>query len=89
MKIKDGFILRKIANTDMVVPIGQNIADFNGIISLNDSAAFLWRRLKEGSDIPFLVDALIREYNIKRDLAQRDVENFVARLQLADMLEEI
>lgn len=89
MKIKEGFIIRKIANTDMVVPIGQNIADFNGVITLNESAAFLWKRLKEGSEIPYLVDALIREYNIKRELAQRDVENFVARLQLADMLEEI
>lgn len=89
MKIKEGFIIRKIANTDMVVPIGQNIADFNGVITLNESAAFLWKRLKEGSEIPNLVDALIREYNIKRELAQRDVENFVARLQLADMLEEI
>lgn len=87
MKIKEGFILRKIANTDMVIPIGENIADFNGVISLNESAVFLWKRLKEGSEIPFLVDALIREYKINRELAQKDVENFVARLQLANMLE--
>lgn len=40
MKIKDSFILRKIAGEDMVVPVGESIADFNGAISLNETAAF-------------------------------------------------
>lgn len=33
MKIKENFILRKIAGDDVVVPIGENIADFNGAIT--------------------------------------------------------
>ena len=88
MKIKDGFILRKIANSDMVVPVGNNIADFNGIISLNETAAFLWNRLKEGTEIPLMVDALIEEYDISRILATEDVEHFVTKLQQANILEE-
>lgn len=88
MKIKEGYILRKIANSDMVVPIGNNIADFNGIISLNESAAFLWRRLKEGSEIPLLADTLVKEYDINRELAQKDVEHFVAQLWKSNILEE-
>ena len=88
MKIKDGFILRKIANSDMVVPVGNNIADFNGIISLNETATFLWSRLKEGTEIPLMVDALIEEYDISRILATEDVEHFVTKLQQANILEE-
>ena len=88
MKIKDGFILRKIANSDMVVPVGNNIADFNGIISLNETAAFLWSSLKEGTEIPLMVDALIEEYDISRILATEDVEHFVTKLQQANILEE-
>jgi hypothetical protein len=88
MKIKDGFILRKIANTDMVVPIGNNIADFNGIITLNESAAFLWRKLKEGLELPVIMDALMKEYNISSELAKEDTQQFMARLRQADMLEE-
>lgn len=88
MKIKPGYILRKIANSDMVIPVGDNIADFNGVISLNESAAFLWRHLNQGAEIPLLVETLMEEYNISRELAQEDTDHFVTRLQQANMLEE-
>lgn len=87
MKIKEGFILRKIANNDMVVPIGNNIADFNGIISLNESAAFLWKRLKEGAELQQLAETLTKEYNINREQAEVDAEDFIERLQKAELLE--
>ena len=89
VKIKEGFILRKIADTDVVVPIGNNIADFNGIISLNGSAALLWQYLKDGSQLPQLVEVLVDTYDIDRDTAQVDIEHFVDQLQQADMFEQI
>jgi hypothetical protein len=88
MKIKDGFILRKIANSDMVIPIGKNIAYFNGVISLNETAAFLWRKLKDGIELDNLVDELTTEYEISRDLAQTDVEQFISELTQANILEQ-
>jgi len=87
MKIKEGFILRKIANSDMVVPIGNNIADFNGIISLNGSAVFLWKHLQEGSEIPLMVKAMMEEYNISSEIAQEDTEHFITTLKQANILE--
>lgn len=88
MKIKEGFILRKIANSDVVIPVGNNIANFNGIISLNESAAFLWSLLKKGTELTQLVHALVNEYNISIELAQQDVDNFTNQLQQAKILEE-
>ena len=41
MDIKKDFVVRTIAGQDVVVPIGENVAKFNGIISLNETAAFL------------------------------------------------
>ena len=82
MKIKDGFILRKIAGEDIVVPIGNNIADFNGVIRLNESAAFLWKVLQEEISKVDLVNSLIEEYGIDKSLATNDVEGFL------DILEE-
>lgn len=79
--------MRKIAGSDIVVPVGENISDFNGIISLNDSAAFLWRKLMEGSEIGQLTESLMKEYEITKELAQKDAQHFVARLQEAGMLE--
>ena len=77
MKIKEGFILRKIAGEDIVVPSGNNIADFNGVIRLNESAAFLWKTLQEDIGKEELINLLIKEYEIDENLAINDVEGFL------------
>lgn len=77
MKIKEGFILRQIAGEDIVVPIGNNIADFNGVIRLNESAAFLWKTLQEEISKEELINSLIKEYKIDENLATNDVEGFL------------
>lgn len=77
MKIKEGFILRQIAGEDIVVPIGNNIADFNGVIRLNESAAFLWKTLQEEISKEELINSLIKEYKIDENLATNDVEVFL------------
>ena len=44
MKIKDGYMVREVAGSQIVVPVGERTVDFNGIITLNETAAFLcWR----------------------------------------------
>ena len=81
MKLKDGLIHRQIAGQHVVIPVGGNIADFNGIITLNDTAGFLWGRLKAGAEPASLVDALLGEYEVGREEAERDVEEFLALLR--------
>ena len=87
MRLKDGFIFRKIAGDNVIVPIGQQIQKFNGLIKINDSAAFLWNLLKEEITQDELIDKLIEEYQIDRDLATSDVENFINILKQNDMIE--
>ena len=76
MKIKENFILRKIAGDDVVVPIGENIADFNGAITLNETAALLWKELEIGSTREELKASLCKEYDVpdavKRTASGRD-----------------
>lgn len=89
MKIKEGFILRQIAGEDIVVPIGNNIADFNGVIRLNESAAFLWRELQSEISKNDLVNKLKSEYEIGEELAAKDVEDFVKILEENNALEGV
>ena len=86
MKIKEGFILRKIADSDIVVPVGDNIANFNGVVMLNETATFLWDLLKEGTELRLLTEALSMEYQISWEVAQKDTERFISQLQEAQML---
>lgn len=87
MKIKDGFVLREVAGTKMVVPIGGECVNFNGMITLNDTACFLWEALLQDVTENFLITALLGEYDVSEDLAKKDVEEFIAKLKEADILE--
>lgn len=81
MKLKDGFVYRQIAGGHVVIPIGNNIADFNGVITLNDTAAFLWQKLNEGAQPDALESALLNEYEVDREEAKKDVEEFLLLLR--------
>ncbi|MCI9565140.1 MAG: PqqD family protein [Eubacterium sp.] len=87
MKIKEGFILRNVAGNNVVVPIGQATLDFNGMMSLNDTGTFLFERLIEGTSKENLVEDLIAEYGIDRDLAVEDVEAFILKVESEDLFE--
>ena len=70
MKIKEGFVLRTIAGSNIVVPVGAASIDFNGMITLNDSGAFLWKELEQDCDIDDLTAALLREYDVDEATAR-------------------
>lgn len=80
MKINENFLLRNVADTWVVIPIGQEMVDFNGIINLNETGAFLWEKLHDGADIPALAKALTEEYEVSLAEARADVEVFCRKL---------
>jgi len=87
MKIKDGFMLREIAGSWVVIPLGQRVVDFNGIISLNESSVLLWNKLEKGATIDELVQAIIFEYDIDEKTARADAEEFVNQIKEKGLLE--
>lgn len=87
MKIKEGFIVRNVAGSNIVVPIGEQTVDFNGIITLNETGAFLWQFLEKGADENALVSELLKEYDVDINTAKKDVDIFVSKLKGAGMLE--
>ena len=85
MKLKDGFILREVAGQTVVLPTGGDL-NLNMMITLNETAKFLWEKLQNEIDEAGLVAALIAEYEVGEDLAKSCVENFVAELKKHDFL---
>ena len=45
MKIKEGFLLRELCGEHIVTAEGLENINFNKLISLNETAAFLWKAL--------------------------------------------
>lgn len=89
MIIKKDFILRKIAGEDVVVPIGQNIINFNGVITLNETAAFLWKELKNDCSKDTLKIKMCQEYDVTEEKAQEDIDKFLAVLKEHHILEDV
>lgn len=87
MKIKDGFILRSVSDAYVVVAVGEATKSFNGMITLNETGAFLWKALADGcADKAELVEKLLGEYEVDHALAEKDVDTFVKQLSEAKLL---
>lgn len=88
MKIKDGFVLRKLPGMNLVMPTGKNVKTFNGSLVLNDTGAFIFEKLKKGSTPEETAQALTQEYDVPLDTAGADVKNTVASLIEAGVAEK-
>ena len=87
MKIKDGFVLRKLPGMNLVMPTGKNVKTFNGSLVLNDTGAFIFEKLQKGSTPEETAQALTEEYDVALDTASADVKNTVASLIEAGVAE--
>lgn len=80
MKIKNGFILRKVPGMNLVMPTGKNVKEFNGSLMLNDTGAFIFEKLQKGSTPEETAQALTQEYDVSLDIASKDVQNTITSL---------
>ena len=80
MKINSNFVLRSIAGNWVALPIGDAVVDFRGMLTLNESGLILWRKLEGGASREELIDTLLAEYDVSRDIAAGDVDAFIKRL---------
>ena len=81
MKIKEGFLLRNVAGNNVVVPLGQNSIDFNGMISLNETGAFLFEKMLSEISRDELIKAVVEEYEVEEAVATTDVDNFIEKVK--------
>ena len=83
MKIKEGFILRKVGRQFVVAVTGEASKDFNGMLRLNDEAAFAFGLLQEGIEQEALVSALVEKYHSDPAETAADVAAFLEKLKEA------
>ena len=86
MILKDGFLLRTLGDTHVVVPVGQASIDLRGMITLNATGAFLWELLQSEQTEDSLTEQLLEHYDVDSDRAAADVARFVQLLRDNDLL---
>lgn len=89
MKIKEGFVLRSIGDTYMVIGEGLAQIDFNKIVSLNSTAAYLWNSLLDKEfNRGDVRDLLLGQYDVDEKTAQADADALVEKWLEAGLLTE-
>ena len=87
MKIKENLVLRQVADTWTVLPLGRDIINFDGMITLNETGAMLWKLLENGAEKADLVKAVTDEYDVSQTEADADIDEYIEKLTKAGCLE--
>ncbi len=88
MKIKEGFVLRSIGDNYMVVGEGLAQITFNKIISLNGTAAYLWKAVQDKEfTVLDLKNLLLEEYDIDEATALKDASALAEKWAEAGLTE--
>ncbi len=88
MRIKDGFILREVAGTFVIISAGDDNLDFKGVITVNEVGALIWRGVEAGKSKDEIVDKILSEYDVQRDIASVDCDEFLQQLIDKNIIEK-
>lgn len=90
MKTIKGFRMRKLGLEYIITAEGVELINFNKMIALNESAAYLWESVQEMEEfsIDTLADLLVEQYGIDRDLALKDSASVAQKWVEAGIAEE-
>ncbi len=89
MRISKGYTLRTLGQEYILVAEGIETVNFNRMISMNGTAAFLWKQVEDKDfDANMLVQLLIDNYDITREVAEKDVDQLLQSWKEANIVEE-
>lgn len=88
MKARKGFILRHLAGEWVLAPVGGQIKSFGGLAVMNELAAFLWEKMKDGTSRKELLSAILEEYDTDAETAARDLDDLLNDMREMGVIED-
>lgn len=79
-RIKEGYCVRELCGEGLVIPISRDTINENQMAILSPVGMFLWDRLEKGQTFGDLLTALLAEYDVSREEAVKDIEDFLSEL---------
>ena len=87
MKLQGEFMIRRIQDDIVAIPMGETALKFNGMILLNDVSNVIWECLTAGTDVPGIVGAVTEKFDVSPEEAETDILEFLDKLRTAQLLE--
>lgn len=89
MRAKEGFTLRTIAGEKILVAEGKKNIDYGNIISMNESAAYLWEAIQgKDFDAEDLAQLLTERYDVDKEVALKDSRSIIKSWLETEIVEE-
>ena len=88
MRLKGSFVLREIMGEMIAIPVGDSLLDFNGMICVNAVGEEIWRGLQVGKSKEELLEGILEKFEVSREEAVADLDDFLHRLRESNLLEE-
>ena len=87
MKRKNDFIMQDVGGENLLVPLGAQVMDLNGLITLNSTAACVWELLAAERSLDELIAAVAERFDVDPETACADVQIFVHEIARIGLLE--
>ena len=81
MPLKDNFIFKEVQEEYMIVPLLNGNVNMSKVFNLNETGAFIIKKLKEKDDIEYVVDEMFKEYDADKELLRSDIKVFIEELK--------
>jgi hypothetical protein len=80
-------MLREVAGQWVVIPLGERVVEFNGIMTLSESGALLWKQMEQNITEEELLKVILAEYSVDEETAREDISEFIKKINTAGLLE--
>ncbi len=80
MKIKEGYVIRKVMGNHIVIATGAQSKTFHGMVKLNDTAAEIWELIAKGLGEDEICQAMLQTYDVEEETLRADVKKTVKTL---------
>lgn len=77
LKLDKEYVLRQIGDDYIIVPVGEAVLNFNGMLTVNETGAFLWEELVKGTNKGELLRTLMDNYEVTQEEAEKDIDEFL------------
>ena len=89
MRKKEGLVVRRLGKEAMIVAESIDLIDFDRIVSLNESAEYIWESLPEKNfDNATVVKLLTDRYDVDENIACKDAQELLNLWKVAGIIEE-
>ena len=80
-------MMQNVAGENLLVPLGAQVMDLNGLIILNDTAACVWELLAQERTLDELAAAVAERFDVAAEIVRADVQTFVDEIARMGLLE--